>query len=75
MADLKYMEKTTYDISLGADVYRVYVSLGANESMPSITLLPSAEPATPAEGMIYYDSTENKLMVYTGSAWETITSA
>ena len=28
MADLKYMEKTVYDVSLGSDVYQVSVSLG-----------------------------------------------
>ena len=38
-------------------------------------LVPRAEPATPAEGMLYYDATANKLKVYTGAAWETITSA
>ena len=30
--------------------------------------------ATPTEGMIVYDKTLHKLCVYTGSAWETITS-
>jgi hypothetical protein len=29
---------------------------------------------TPATGLVLYDSTLNKLCVYTGSAWETITS-
>jgi len=32
-------------------------------------------PATPVEGMIAYDNTLNKLVVYNGAAWETITSA
>ena len=40
----------------------------------SVTLAPVATP-TPAEGMIYYDSTANKLKVYTGAAWEEIESA
>ena len=30
---------------------------------------------TAAEGMVIYNSTDNKLQVYTGSAWETITSS
>lgn len=30
--------------------------------------------ATPAAGMVVYDSTLGKLCVYTGAAWETITS-
>lgn len=32
-------------------------------------------PTSPGEGTVYYDSTSHKLKVYTGSAWETITSA
>ena len=32
-------------------------------------------PATPVEGMLVYDDTANKLKVYNGSAWETVTSA
>jgi hypothetical protein len=35
MADLKYMEKQVYDVSLGADVYKVYVSLGAGGTTAS----------------------------------------
>ncbi len=42
---------------------------------PNVGLMPSAEPAAPVEGMVYYDSGANKLKVYTGAAWETITSA
>jgi len=30
--------------------------------------------STPAEGLVLYDTTLNKLCVYTGAAWETITS-
>ncbi len=30
--------------------------------------------SSPAEGLIVYDLTLHKLCVYTGSAWETITS-
>lgn len=36
---------------------------------------PASAPATPEEGMVYYDSAAKKLKVYTGAAWETITSA
>jgi len=32
-------------------------------------------PGTPVEGMLVYDDTDNKLKVYNGSAWETVTSA
>jgi hypothetical protein len=31
--------------------------------------------ATPATGLVVYDTTLNKLCVYTGAAWETVTSA
>ena len=38
--------------------------------------IPTASlPATPVEGMIAYDDTANKLKVYNGTAWETVTSA
>jgi len=36
---------------------------------------PGSAPGTPAEGDVYYDSTAHKLKVWTGSAWETITSS
>jgi len=35
----------------------------------------STAPTSPTEGMIYYSNTSHKLKVYTGSGWETITSA
>ena len=36
---------------------------------------PGSAHSAPVEGMVYYDGTANKLKVYTGSAWETITSS
>src|SRR4030042_1124046 len=44
----------------------------------AMRLLPIATaslPATPVEGMLAYDDTVNKLKVYNGAAWETVTSA
>jgi len=32
----------------------------------------STAPSSPTKGMIYYDSTDNKLKLYTGSTWETL---
>jgi len=32
----------------------------------------STAPSSPTKGMIYYDSTDNKLKLYTGSAWENL---
>jgi hypothetical protein len=40
-----------------------------------MTTLQKAAIATPAEGLMVYDETLSKLCVYTGAAWETITSA
>jgi len=37
-------------------------------------LTPGTAPSPPARGMVYYDNSANKLKVYTGSTWETITS-
>jgi len=42
-----------------------------------MVLLPIATgslPGTPVEGMIAYNATLNKLVVYTGAAWEAVTS-
>lgn len=38
-------------------------------------LTPGTAPSGPTEGTVYYDSTAHKLKVYTGSSWETISSA
>jgi len=42
-----------------------------------LELAPTAagEIASPKAGDIIYDSASDKLLVYTGSAWETVTSA
>lgn len=34
----------------------------------------TSDPGSPVAGQVYYNSTSNKLKVYTGAAWETITS-
>jgi hypothetical protein len=41
---------------------------------PRMTTTQKGEIGTPATGLMVYDTTLNKLCVYTGSAWETITS-
>ena len=49
-----------------------YLSILADHVvMPKVT----TSPASPQAGSVYYDTTANKLKVYNGSAWETITSA
>jgi hypothetical protein len=42
---------------------------------PRMTTTQKNAIASPAAGMVVYDTTLSKLAVYTGSAWETITSA
>ena len=42
---------------------------------PRMTTTEKNAVASPAAGMLVYDSTLNKLAVYTGAAWEAITSA
>ena len=66
------------DSTVGAAVWKeitLPTTLAVNwVSCDTIIYIPQTAP-TPSEGMIYYDSDDNKLMVYTGAAWETITSA
>lgn len=42
---------------------------------PRMTTTQKGAIDTPSAGMTVYDSTLNKLCVYTGAAWETVTSA
>lgn len=35
----------------------------------------SSDPASPQTGMIYFNTGSNKIKVYTGSGWETVTSS
>jgi len=42
----------------------------------AVNLVPlAADPASPAKGDIYFNSVSNKLKIYNGTAWETVTSA
>ena len=38
----------------------------------SIQLNPGSEPASPVEGQMYYDSTDQKVKFYNGTSWENI---
>jgi hypothetical protein len=42
---------------------------------PRMTTTQKNAISTPATGLVVYDSTLNKLCVYTGASWETVTSA
>ena len=68
-----------FEIGIGADVgnrCNVFEAYCVNYVTINdvLRLNPSSTPSTPLEGMIYYDSTANKLKVYNGSSWETVTS-
>lgn len=41
---------------------------------PLILRTLSSDPASPQQGMIYFNTTSNKIKVYSGSGWETVTS-
>jgi hypothetical protein len=42
---------------------------------PRMTTTQKTNITTPATGLVVYDTTLNKLAVYTGAAWETVTSS
>ena len=55
------------------------VELIGDPCIPSELIIPNivnaSLPAAPKKGILYYDSTNDKLVVWTGAAFETITSA
>ena len=66
----------------GVGMVEIARGVGAPDPYFQMTLamrllpIPTASlPATPVEGMLAYDDTTNKLKVYNGAAWETVTSA
>ncbi len=60
-------------INLGNYLGSEYQSAGLTK-FPSYTTVAKNAVTTLTPGLVLYDSTLNKLCVYTGSAWETITS-
>jgi hypothetical protein len=50
------------------------ISTTSGVLLPRMTTTQKNAIATPATGLIVYDTTLNKLCVYTGAAWQTITS-
>ena len=61
---------TTPDASASVDI----TSTTKGFLPPRMTTTEKNAISTPATGLVVYDSTLNKLCVYTGAAWETITS-
>ncbi|GEM_PF-2939103 len=52
-----------------------YADVARIEVLNAALNLPAATHATPAEGDLRWNATSHKLQVYSGSAWETVTSA
>ena len=46
-----------------------------NYTSKNFNFIPTTPQANPKEGDTYYDEQDNKLKVYTGSAFETVTSS
>lgn len=62
---------TTADASAILDLTSITMGL----LPPRMTTTQKTSITSPAEGLVLYDNVLHKLCVYTGSAWETITSA
>lgn len=87
MADLTYDEtyyiehmQECYSGNTATDVFYLTFAemidyLEGDASFPVVIFDPSEEPASPSEGMVYYDSSGNTLMLYTGAAFVSIDTA
>jgi hypothetical protein len=72
-------DRTTTNITFGANTYYASAQLAIDSTTkgflpPRMTTTQKNAIASPASGLIVYDTTLNKLCVYT-TTWETITSA
>jgi hypothetical protein len=71
---------TTYRLNVGAfgsppaSAEMAVTSTTRGFLPPRMTTTQKNAISTPATGLVLYDTTLNKLAVYTGSAWETVTS-
>lgn len=50
-------------------------SLNLTSNGPFVLPVATADQSSPVQGQVYYNSTTNRIKVYTGSGWETVTSA
>ena len=67
-------------VAIGATTYDASARLQVDSTTsgflpPRMTTAQKNSIASPATGLVVYDSTLNKLCVYTGAAWQTVTSA
>ena len=53
---------------------RSTAKFGFDVTRGALILLSTTAPASPSEGWLYFDSSAKKLKVYSGTAWETVTS-
>ncbi len=61
--------------SITIDYIKVDVPVSATAYLlPRMTTIQKNALASPIKGFIVFDTTSNKLSVYTGSVWETVTS-
>jgi hypothetical protein len=72
-------DKDTTNITFGANTYYASAQLSIDSTTkgflpPRMTTAQKNAIASPAAGLVVYDTTLNKLCVRTASAWETITS-
>jgi hypothetical protein len=54
---------------------RTTAKFGFDLTRGALIMLSTSTPTSPHKGWVYFDNISNKLRVYNGSAWETITSA
>jgi hypothetical protein len=78
--DIYYVrDRDTTNITFGASTYYASAQLAIDSTTkgflpPRMTTVQKNAIASPAAGLVVYDTTLNKLCVRTASAWETITS-
>jgi hypothetical protein len=79
-AEIMRVKSSTANISIGANAtpnasaILDITSTTKGFLPPRMTTTQKNAISTPATGLVVYDTTLNKLSVYTGSAWETVTS-
>jgi len=79
-ADLKMTIDYNGNVGIGTSSPDVSAILDAQSTtkgvrFPNMTTTQKLAIATPAAGLVVFDTTLSKLCVYTGAAWQTITSA
>lgn len=71
---ISWQSRVLKDTSEGSSLtWSSTTKLEANK--PFVFLNSASDPSSPTAGMVYYNTSANKLKVYTGSVWETVTSA